>query len=365
MKVICTHENLKKGLSLASRISGGNLTLPILNNVLITTDNGQLKISSTNLEVAVNTWIRCKIEEEGGIVVPSKTLSELVNNLPSENIELRTEDMQLFIESGTFKTKVRGLSPDDFPLIPQIEQQNAGEISADELKTSLSQVAFATAYSETQPEISGVLMNFGDKELTLVATDRYRLAEKKLKISGSVENRQIIMPNRSVQELQKVIAGAIGGTVQLFFGQNQVMFKTEDAEIISRLIDGQYPDYRQIVPSEFKTEISCQTSDLVAAMRTAGIFTQAGNNVNLVFSAPGTFAINSASTDIGESNVDIPASVEGSDGSVIFNHRYVLDSLSAIGTERVRIRVIDSNAPAIIDSPELPNYMYLVMPIRI
>jgi DNA polymerase-3 subunit beta len=365
MKVICTHENLKKGLSLASRISGGNLTLPILNNILISTDNGQLKISSTNLEVAVNTWIRCKIEEEGAIAVPSKTLTELVNNLPSENIELRTEELQLFIESGSFKTKVRGLSPDDFPLIPQIDQQNAGEVSADELKTALSQVAFATAYSETQPEISGVFMNFGDKELTLVATDRYRLAEKKLKIAGSFENRSIIMPNRSIQELQKVIAGAAGGSVQLFFGQNQVMFKTEDAEIISRLIDGQYPDYRQIVPSEFKTEITCRTSDLVAAMRTAGIFTQAGNNVNLLFSSPSTFAISSASTDIGESNVNIPAGVEGGDGSVIFNHRYVLDSLSAIGTERVRIRVIDSNAPAIIDSQELPNYMYLVMPIRI
>ncbi len=208
-------------------------------------------------------------------------------------------------------------------------------------------------------------MNFGDRELTVVATDRYRLAEKKLKIAGSFENKAIIMPNRSVQELQKIIAGAAGGTVQLFFGQNQVMFKTEDAEIISRLIDGQYPDYRQIVPSEFKTEITCRTSDLVAAMRTAGIFTQAGNNVNLVFSPDGTFAVSSASTDIGESNVNIPASVVGSEGSVIFNHRYVLDSLSAIGTERVRIRVIDSNAPAIIDSPELPNYMYLVMPIRI
>jgi len=365
MKITCTHENLKKGLSLASRVSSGNLTLPILNNILIRTDNGQLKISSTNLEVAVNTWIRCKIDEEGGISVPSKTFSELINNLPAENIELHTEDLQLVIESGSFKTKIRGLAPEDFPLIPQINQQAAGEVDANELKTAFSQVSFASAFSETQPEISGILMSFAEGKLTVVATDRYRLAEKKLKVPNSFEDRDVIVPNRSVQELLKLLANASGGKVQLSFTQNQIMFKAMDTEIISRLIDGQYPDYKQIIPASFKTEIECLTADVVAAMRTAGIFTQAGNNVNLAFSGPKTFSIASASSDIGESNVEIPAKVTGEAGTVIFNHRYVLDCLSVINTATVRIRVIDSNAPAIIDSPELQDYMYLVMPIRI
>jgi DNA polymerase-3 subunit beta len=365
MKITCTHENLKKGLSLTTRVSSGNLTLPILNNILIKTDNGQLKISSTNLEVAVNTWIRCKIDEEGGISVPAKTFSELVNNLPSENIELHTEDSQLFIESGTFKTKIRGLAPEDFPLIPQINQQAAGEIDVNELKTAFSQVVFAAAFSETQPEISGILMNFSEGQLTIAATDRYRLAEKKLKIQSSFENKEVIVPNRSIQELLKLLSSAAGGKAQLFFTQNQVMFKALDTEIISRLIDGQYPDYKQIIPASFKTEIECQTTDVVAAMRTAGIFTQAGNNVNLAFSEPGIFSITSASNDIGESDVEVPSKVSGEAGTVIFNHRYVLDCLSVLDAATVRIRVIDSNSPAIIDSKELQGYTYLVMPIRI
>lgn len=365
MKVICTHENLKKGLSMVNRVSSGNLTLPILNNILVRTDNGLLKMSSTNLEVAVNTWIRCKVEEEGGVSIPAKTFSELIANLPVENITLETEDNQLHIEAGAFKTKIRGLHPDEFPLIPQVGEQSAGQLSADDLRTALSQVVFASAYSETQPEISGVLLAFGDRELKVVATDRYRLAERKLKISESFEPRNAILPNRAIQELMKVLASAAGESVQLLFSQNQVMFKSEDTEIISRLIDGQYPDYQQIIPSEFKTEIVCSTSDLVAAMRTAGIFTQAGNNVNLTFESPETFGVNSAASDVGESNVHVPGKVTGAAGSIIFNHRYVLDCLSTLGTPEVRIRVIDSNAPAIIDSPGVAGYLYLVMPIRI
>jgi DNA polymerase-3 subunit beta len=143
------------------------------------------------------------------------------------------------------------------------------------------------------------------------------------------------------------------------------MFKALDTEIISRLIDGQYPDYKQIIPASFKTEIECQTTDVVAAMRTAGIFTQAGNNVNLAFSEPGIFSITSASNDIGESDVEVPSKVSGEAGTVIFNHRYVLDCLSVLDAATVRIRVIDSNSPAIIDSKELQGYTYLVMPIRI
>jgi DNA polymerase-3 subunit beta len=365
MRVICTHENLKKSLGLVTRVSSGNLTLPILNNILIKTDNSLLKLSSTNLEVAVNTWVRCKIEKEGGITVPAKTFSELINNLPSGNISLYTENLELFIESGSFKTKIRGLNSEEFPLIPQFDQQSAGNIPIDALRLALSQTSFATAYSETQPEMSGIFLSFGGGELKVVATDRYRLAEKKMAIEGSFENKNVIIPNRSVQELNKVLSLAEGEDIQIFFSQGQIMFKTQDTELISRLIDAQYPDYEQIIPLEFKTEIECNTSDVVAAMRTAGIFTQAGNNVNLTFKEPDNFSVTSSSSDIGESDVDILSKVTGEAGSIIFNHRYVLDCLSVIGTSKVKIKIINNNAPGVICSPEMPGYTYLVMPIRI
>src|SRR5258708_5345466 len=207
MKVICTQENLRKGLGITSRVSNGSTTLPVLNNVLLKTERGSLKLSSTNLEMGVNTWIRCKIEEEGGISVPAKTLADLINNLPNDNITLSVENNQLLIETQDYKTKVKGLAPDEFPLIPQVDEQNAVEVSAKDLKTAINQVSFAAAYSETQPEISGVLVAFEEGLMRMVATDRYRLAEKTIKVQGSF-GKNIIVPNRAITEVGKVLGGS-------------------------------------------------------------------------------------------------------------------------------------------------------------
>ncbi len=364
MKVVCTQENLKKGLMITSRISNGSTTLPVLNNVLIKTDQGVIKLSSTNLEMGVNTWVRCKVDEEGGISVPAKTLADLINNLPNDNITLSTDNNQLLIETSNYQTKIKGLAPDEFPLIPQIEEQNAVEIKSKELRTAISQTSFAAAYSETQPEISGVLFNFDENKLKIAATDRYRLAEKSVDIKGSAV-KNLIVPNKAVQELAKVLGSSDNETVQVFFTQNQVMFKTEETELTSRLIDGQYPDYKQIIPQSFTTEIDLSTENLGTAMRTAGIFTQTGNNVSLVYTSPDKLVISSSSGDIGESNLQIPCEVRGDDGKIIFNHRYILDCLSTIGTKNVTFQIINENFPALLTSKELPGYIYLVMPIKI
>lgn len=362
MRVICTQENLRKGLSITSRVSNGSTTLPVLNNVLLKTEQGQLKLSSTNLEMGVNTWVRCKVEEDGGISVPAKTIADLINNLPNDNIILSVDDGQLLIETTDYKTKIKGLAPDEFPLIPQIEEQNPVEIDAKEFRIAISQVAFASAYSETQPEISGVLFAFDDGKMRLVATDRYRLAEKTMNVEGGL-SKNIIVPNRTVQELAKVLGNAENGKVQLYFTQNQIMFKTEETELTSRLIDGQYPDYKQIIPTEFNTEIEVTTEDLGAAMRTAGIFTQTGNNVTLEFGDKLT--VSSSSGDLGESKVNIPCKVEGQPGRIIFNHRYILDCLSTVGTKSVTFQIINENSPAVLVSKDLPGYVYLVMPIKV
>jgi DNA polymerase-3 subunit beta len=364
MKVICTQENLKRGLGITSRISTGSTTLPVLNNVLIKTDEGGLRLSSTNLEMGVNTWIRCKVDEQGGISVPAKTLVDLINNLPNDNVTLTAENNQLLIETSNYQTKIKGLAPDEFPLIPQIEEQNPVEIKSKDLRTAISQTAFAAAYSETQPEISGILFSFEENKLKLVATDRYRLAEKSIDVKGAVA-KTLIVPNKAVQELSKVLGTADGDVTQIFFTQNQVMFKTEETELTSRLIDGQYPDYKQIIPTEFNTEIDLAADELSAAMRTAGIFTQTGNNVSLEFEEPSKLMISSSSGDLGESKLNIPCTVTGEAGRIIFNHRYILDCLSTIGVKNVTFQIINENSPALLMSKDLPGYIYLVMPIKI
>lgn len=365
MKLICTHENLKKGLGITARVSGSSSTLPVLNNILLKTDKGILKLSSTNLEIGVNTWVRCKVEEEGGVSVPAKTFIDLVNNLPNDKITLTLDNNVLLIEADGYKTKIKGLPMDEFPLIPEIDQDNAIEIPLKEMRAAISQVSFAAAFSETQPEISGILLALEDGFIKVVATDRYRLAEKVIKVVGAGLVKQLIIPNKAIQELYKVLSGSNDDLVKIFVSQNQIMFKTEETEITSRLIDGQYPDYKQIIPDSFNTEIQCQTSDVVSAMRTAGIFTQSGNNVNLEFSAPNNLVAYSASGELGESKVEVPANVSGQDGKIIFNHRYILDCLGSIGTENIIIKIINDNSPAVIQSKELPGYIYLVMPIKI
>ncbi len=364
MRLVCTQENLKKGLAITSRVSNGSTTLPVLNNILLKTEQSGLRLSSTNLEMGVNTWIRCKVEEEGGISVPAKTISDLVNNLPNDNITLSVEDNHLLIETSNYKTKIKGLGPDEFPLIPQVDQQNSVEIDSKDLKNSIYQTVFAAAYSESQPEISGVLFAFDDARLKLVATDRYRLAEKEISVKGSVQ-KNIIVPNKTIQELAKILTNTDTQTLSVFFTQNQVMFKTDDTELTSRLIDGQYPEYKAIVPTSFNTEIDLSVEDLSSAMRTAGIFTQTGNNVTLEFSEPDHLEISASSGDLGESKVNVSSAVKGDAGKIIFNHRYILDSLAAVGTKNVTFRIVNENAPAVLVSKDLPGYVYLVMPIKI
>ncbi len=364
MKVICTQENLKKGLAITSRISSGSTTLPILNNILLKTDKGILRLSSTNLEMGVNTWIRCKVEEEGGLSVPAKTFTDLINNLPNDNITLTAEDNHLIVESTNYKTKIKGLGPDEFPLIPQLEDQNPIEISNKDLKTAVAQVAFAAAYSETQPEISGILFAFEPEGLKVVATDRYRLGEKTMPLKSGV-SKSLIIPNKAVQELARVLSNQDQGTTTIFFSQNQVMFKVEETELTSRLIDAQYPEYKEIVPDSFNTEVVLNTDQLSQALRTTGIFTQTGSNVVLEFAAPDYLTISASSGEVGESKVSVPCQVEGDSGSIIFNHKYILDCLSVIGTKEVTLKIVNENAPAVIVSKELPGYMYLAMPIKL
>ncbi len=362
MKLTCTQENLRKGLGSTARVSSGSTTLPILNNVLLKTEQGGLRLSCTNLEMGVNTWIRCKVDEEGAISVPAKTFTDLINSLPNDNITLTVDNNTLFIESKNYATKIKGLGADEFPLIPQVEDENAVEINAHELRSAINQVSFAAAVSETQPEISGILFFFEDKALRLTATDRYRLAEKTIRTSGS-PSRQMIVPNKALAEVYKAITGE--EPVKLYFTQNQAMFKIAETEIITRLIDGNYPEYKEIIPLEFNTEIEVQTDDLVKAVRTAGIFTQTGNNVILEFEEPDKLSVTSAAGDLGESHVNVPAKVEGIPCKIIINHKYMLDGLSTIGTKSLVFKVINDNAPVVFSSKELPDYIYLIMPIKI
>jgi len=365
MKLICTQENLKNGLLTAGRIISPSNTLPILNNILLKTENGLLKIASTNLEVAVSTQVRCKIEEEGAITVFSKTIIDLINNLPNKNISLETIGADLHIETENYKTSVKTLPADEFPLIPEPEGKEKISLGAQELKNAINQVVFAVSTNQTQPEISGVFMNVEEKIITLAATDRYRLAEKKITLPKSAGfSQQVVIPQKTILELSRVI-GNQTEDIEITLNPNQISFTLGQTQIISRLIDGQYPDYKQIIPQNSSTVIHTQKQAFINALKAGGIFSQGSNSVKFDFAqGKQVLTVTSESQDLGKSVVELPSEIEGGDGELILNHRYILDCLSCMETPNVIVKIINDSSPSLILPEGKNDYVYLIMPIK-
>lgn len=364
MKIICTQENLKAGLTQVSRVVGSSQTLPVLNNVLLKTENGQLKISATNLEMGISTVIRCKIEVEGGVCLTAKVLLDLVNNLPNENITIEVGEVETKVSTTRYQTKVKHLPVEEFPIIPDVEDSQTITIPSNALKAAIDSVVFSVSTSETQPELSGVLFKFDSGKLTITATDRYRLAENILNINSDF-NQSVIIPHRSILELSRLLLNSTEQT-QLHISETQIAVSVNDTYLVTRLIDGQYPEYSQIIPSEKGTVISLQHKDLLSALKTSGIFSKGVGSINLNFDVEKQILqTKSASQGVGESVIDIPCTISGVSGSVIMNYRYILDLLVNTESEQINMHVIDDTNPVVFRPEENENYLYLIMPIRL
>jgi DNA polymerase III subunit beta len=364
MKLIVTKENLKKGLFAVSRVVGVGNPLQVLNNILLKTDEGRVKLSSTNLEIGVNTWVGGKVEEEGSLTVPAKLINEYINNLPTDKVTLQTHETTLNIESDNYHTQIKGLSADDFPLIPQVADEPYAKIDGAELRDALSETIWATAQNETQPEISGVFMAFEEGKLRIAATDRYRLAERYAVLKEPVkEPKDAIIPFRTITELYKILN--LSGEVAIYFSETQVLFRFDETELISRLIDGQYPPYTAIIPAEFKTEATVSREELLHAIKATSLFASESNNIQLDISETDGITVTASSAASGENTTKVPAKVLGSANSAVFNYRYLLDCLSNLRETNVVLKLISDAHAAMLVPEGRTNYIYIVMPIKI
>ncbi len=365
MKLIVTKDNLKKGLFLVSRVVGVGNPLQVLNNILIKTDQGRVRLSSTNLEIGVNTWVGGKIDEEGSLTVPARLINDYINNLPTEKVTLENKDNTLTVESENYHTNIKGLSADDFPLIPQVSEEAFAKIDSAELRDALSETIWATAQNETQPEISGVYMFFEEDKIRVAATDRYRLAERITILKESVKGtREVIVPFRTITELYKILATG-SGDVEIYFSETQVLFKFDETELISRLIDGQYPDYRQIIPKEYKTEATISREDLLHAIKATALFASESNNIQLAVSEKDGITVTASSAASGENTTRIAAKVLGAENNAVFNFKYLLDCLNNLREKNVVLKLISDSSPAQLMPESRNNYTYIVMPIKI
>jgi DNA polymerase-3 subunit beta len=366
MKLICTQENLIKALTVAEKIVGRNINLPILNNILLETDNGRLKLSSTNLEIGLNYWMRGKIEKEGSITIPAKVITNFVMNLPKKNIELEVKDDTLDLKCENYKAKIKGISAREFPIIPKVEEEPIIDLEAKEFKNAASQVISTTAVSETRPEITGIFMAVESDELILAGTDSYRLAEKKIKLKKPTnEKNSIIIPRATINELIYII-GEEEGPLKITISQNQILFNFDEVNLISRLIDGQYPDYQQIIPKSFKIKSLINTNELKNAVKIAGFFTNAQiNGIKLVLNPSANKVKVSAETgEVGASDSQIEAKIEGEPLEIVFNYKYILDALNNMFDDKVILEMNSSSSPVLIKPEKDKNYIYIIMPVK-
>lgn len=372
MKLICLQEKLKTSLNIAQNIVGKNLTLPILNNLLLKTETGRLKISSTNLEIGINTWTSGKIEKQGQITVAAKTLSDFVNNLPNKKIVIELKKDLLNLRCENYQASFRGLDAKDFPIIPEIKGPSLFKISAKSFKNALAQVVGMAAFSESRPEISGVLLGFDKKDLKLVATDSFRLAEKIIPLANQPSiKRQIIVPQRTIQELIRILGEKLGQDLKVVIGDNQILFELEDVQIISRLIEGQYPDYQQIIPQEILVEVILNKEEFSNTIRLASIFSSRINDVKFMINPrKSSLEVLAVDPDIGSNRSKISAEIRIAKGKTVqpleinFNYLYILEGLANLESKRVILGLNQETSPAVLKPSGQTGYLYVVMPIK-
>ena len=282
MKISCLQENLNRGLAIVQRAVATRTTLPITNNVMLTTENGQLKLSATNLEIAITTWVGADIEEEGSITVPARLLTEFVGSLPPEKTDLTIlENRQLELTCARQQGRISGQESDDFPPIPSIGDGNTIEIDPDELRSAIQRVVFAAATDEARPVLTGVHTSIEGDTLTLAAADGFRLAVNNLSLSDPISEKiEAIVPARSYNELVRLLVDQ-KEPVKITFNpeRSQVLFKLESVEMVSQLIQGQFPNFNQLIPETTDSKATIDTNNFLQAMRTASIFARDGNGI--------------------------------------------------------------------------------------
>lgn len=374
MKITSLQENLKNGLYYVAHIAGKNVNLPILNNVLVKTSGGKIQLITTDLELGVITTIRGKVEKDGEFTVDSKIFSEYIGLLPNKKVEIELKDLSFDIKCENYKTNIKGMSAEDYPLIPSVEKEVFYKIEAEVLKQALQQVIFSVSNSETRLELTGVFFDLDKDKIVLVATDSFRLAEKTIQVKSNSEKKNgIIVPAKTLQEIIRILS-AMKNTelddqkkeVTFYVTENQILFEVDGIELVSRLIEGQYPDYKQIIPEKAETTCVVEKGELLRAVKASAIFSKTGiNDINLDFpEGKNKLIISSTSSQVGENTSELEASVKGSDNGVVINYRYLLDGINNIPSSNLKIDVVNSSTPCTLRGEKDDDYFYIIMPIK-
>ena len=365
MKIICLKNHLKEAINLCERVTGKNLSLPILNNVLIFDENRSLKFVATNLELGIEVEIPAKIEKKGKLAIPADIINNFLMNFSGdENITFESQNNNLLISTLNSSTLIKGQPTEDFPTLPKIKGDNPILIPVNDFILGLKSVWYACSLSNIKPEISSVFLRSNkNTPLVFTATDSFRLAEKKLdySFSGSVS---LLIPSRSVAEILRIFDGR-EGKIKLTFDKNQISIELENIKFISRLTEGVFPDYQQIIPKKFMAEAVVDKNVFVSSLKTAGIFSGKLNELNIeAGSNEKSITLKASSADVGEHINKIPAKVSGEEIKMTFNHKYIFDCLTSISSSKILLRFVGEGKPLLLTGLDDSTFQYLVMPMN-
>ncbi len=376
MMFACTQENLLQGLSLVSHIAGKSAHLPILANVLMKVEEGSLKLSTTNLEMAVSAIVRGRVDQPGEYTVPAKLLQDYVSLLSSGKVELALTEEGLRITADDKTTTIKGMPASEFPLTPKLAREGSYRFQAETLKQAIGQVAFAVSSSESRPELSGVSCVFHGEDrgdtLLMAATDSYRLSERVVALApgGNVKPAKCIVPARALGEIGRILSAykddvGVPEAVEWSITDSQLVLSYGNVELVSRLIEGSFPDYRPLIPQQFKSMFTVARSELAKAIRAASLFARQGiYDILVEIKSSGVLTVSSSDSGTGAHTTTLKGKLEGEMNKVTLNFKYVSDGLSAMGTEQVTLKMIDAFSPVVITGEKMEGFQYIVMPIR-
>lgn len=374
MRVSVSQQHLAHGLAMVSRAVAARSTLPVLGNILVTTDEGRLRLAATNLEIGISCWLGAQIEEEGSITVPARTFSDLVSTLPSDTVKLTVNDktQTLTVVCGASNTDIKGLDAQEFPPMPSPEVIDGVELNIADFKEMIQQVVFAASTDEARPVLQGVLMKLSEQELTMAATDGFRISVRKAVLSSPVKAPvSIIVPARALSELSRIaVDGEQVVTMIVPQGRGQVVFNLRNAELVSQLIEGNFPDYNAIIPRAFKTHSVLSTAAFHKACKQVEIIAREGNNVvrlNILpgGDTPGRVEFTAQSEEAGQSENMVDASIDGPGLVIAFNVSFLREALEAIKTPSVALETNANNTPALIKPVGDDNFLHVVMPMHL
>lgn len=371
MKINILQENLYKSLSTASRFVSGKVQLPVLSNFLLEAKNGQLVISATNLDLGVSISVPAKVEKEGSVAVPARVLLELVAGLPKDKVELVLENTTLKVISGGHRSTVNGLPGTEFPQMPKSAAKPNLEFDYKTLSDISSQVCFASSQDEGRPALTGILVGVKEKEFVFVATDGFRLSIKKVQSEGNKNKEEvsILIPSRAFLEAGKISSekNSEGGTVGLSIIENgnQVLFTWGDIVLSSRVIDGKFPPYEKIIPEKGNTRVLVDKDEFQKSIKLASIFARESANIIKIKIDKAGIKILANTPQVGDSENEVGANVDGDSNEIAFNSRYITEYLNGVNTDKIEMEIIGPLNPCVFKNPKDSSFLHIVMPVRV